>query len=103
MAKNVSFSPALMAKLILEEDLQRSKGVKPTSTKINPLFKDTNLITDGQLAAEVMFASLKDNVYGHVSDWIKHSYGQVWKKCSFKSLAFETCKPVFSKFHLLNQ
>lgn len=82
MAKDVAFSPALMAKLLLEEDLQRTKGAKPTSNQINPLFKDTNLITDGRLAAEVMFASLKDNVYGHVSDWIKHSYGQV---CNIKT------------------
>lgn len=77
MAKDIAFSPALLSKLILEEDLERAKGAKPSSSQVNTLFKDTNLITDGQLATEVMFASLKDNVYGHVSDWIKHSYGQV--------------------------
>jgi len=58
IARKNRFSPALTAKLVIEEDLTRSTSSSPSKSQVAPLTKDTNLIEDGALAYEVL-VSLK--------------------------------------------
>lgn len=81
-------SPALLAKLILEEyikeqsseeesDEAEKKTVdKALRSRVNALFKNHALIQDRDLAHEVLLAKVKDNGYGPIAEAIKQSIGE---------------------------
>jgi len=82
-------SPALAAKVILEEYLKEqssedgtedsveSKSVdKILRSRVNALFKNHAQIQDRDLAHEIFLAKIKDNGYGPVAEAIKQSIGE---------------------------
>lgn len=83
LGKNNRFSPAQIAKIILEEDL---KSIHPeteepiSKTKVSQLIKNTALIDDEKLATEIWLANLKDNNYGPSSECIKSAIGYDYEK-----------------------
>ncbi|KAG8194581.1 hypothetical protein JTE90_013319 [Oedothorax gibbosus] len=86
IADEVDLSPALMAKLILDHHyntilVQNSKednkvAESISKVKISELLRNTFLIQDKQLAAEVRMCILADRFYGSISDVIRNCIGQ---------------------------
>jgi len=83
-------SPALAAKIIVEEYLKQENNITeqketanndkraPNSLRlqVNQLTKNHSLIEDCDLAYEVLLAKLKDHCYGHIAESIKQSIGE---------------------------
>jgi len=90
LAKNNRFSPAQFAKIILEEHFKELEGEESVSielkVKITKLIKNSALIDDQKLATEIWLATVKDNNYGPLSEFIKAAIGQDYEKKAKKSL-----------------
>jgi hypothetical protein len=79
-------SPALAAKIILEEYLKResSEETEPGDRRVetalrlrvNQLLKNHALVPDRDLSYELLLAKLKDHSYGPIAEAIKHSIGE---------------------------
>ena len=80
IAINNRFSPALIAKIILSEQLNISCSDNDSKKKVKELLNNTNLIPNGKLAFEVWRACLEDENYGHYSECIKNSVGNEYEK-----------------------
>ncbi|XP_054712382.1 CDAN1-interacting nuclease 1-like [Uloborus diversus] len=83
LADKIDFSPALLAKLILEQHFKESKedsnnGGFETASKfdISEMLKNSTLIDDPDLAVETRLCILSDETYGCVSDVVKNSVGE---------------------------
>ncbi|CAL4089047.1 unnamed protein product, partial [Meganyctiphanes norvegica] len=80
MSKELTYSPAMLSKLILEQHLNATKpGTSATRSQVNRLLRDTTLIEDRDLAYEVYLCLLEDDVYGPFADSIKHSIGHEYE------------------------
>lgn len=75
LAYEVDFSPALMARIVLERYLQLRDGVDPSKPYLNSMLKEPSLIPDTILANQVQQCLLNDCCYGSLVDTIKHSIG----------------------------
>jgi hypothetical protein len=81
IAKRNRFSPALTAKLVLEEWLlERYGGEAASKDLVRKFTRNTCLIEDGRLAEEVFLAGIKDDSYGFVSEAIKDSIGKEYEQ-----------------------
>ncbi|KAB7500924.1 Uncharacterized protein Anas_05845 [Armadillidium nasatum] len=99
LAKQLRFSPAMTAKIILEYHLNvlgESKGffIGATRSKVNKLLRDTTLITDRDLSYEVYLCLIQDDTYGPFADSMKHSLGHEYEfllknKLEEKNIAFQ--------------
>ncbi|MCL4141525.1 UNVERIFIED_CONTAM: hypothetical protein GTU68_040828 [Idotea baltica] len=77
LAKQLNFSSAMLAKIILEHQLNivaEREGVTNgvSRSQVNKLLRDTTLIQDRDLSYEVYLCLLQDDVYGPFADSIKH-------------------------------
>uniref|UniRef100_A0A0P4WGK2 CDAN1-interacting nuclease 1 n=1 Tax=Scylla olivacea TaxID=85551 RepID=A0A0P4WGK2_SCYOL len=80
MAQELDYSPAMLAKLVLEHHLKTTcPDVNINKSQINSLLRDTTLIDDRDLSYEVYLCLLEDDVYGPFADSIKHSIGQEYE------------------------
>ncbi|XP_075700934.1 CDAN1-interacting nuclease 1 isoform X3 [Rhinoderma darwinii] len=75
LANEVDFSPALIARTILERFLQDQDGVMPTKLVLNGMLRDPSLIPDPVLANQVNQCIVNDCCNGPLVDCIKHSIG----------------------------
>ncbi|KAM4665185.1 CDAN1-interacting nuclease 1 isoform 2-T3 [Discoglossus pictus] len=75
LANEVDFSPALMARVILEKFLQKQDGLTPPKPLLNSMLRDPSLITDPVLANQVHQCIINDCCNGPLVDCIKHSVG----------------------------
>ncbi|XP_043931873.1 CDAN1-interacting nuclease 1 isoform X2 [Protopterus annectens] len=75
LANEVDFSPALMARIVLEEFLHQQEGVLPTKPVINSMIRDPSKIPDRVLARQVFQCTVNDCCYGPLVDCIKHAIG----------------------------
>ncbi|XP_063296405.1 CDAN1-interacting nuclease 1 isoform X2 [Pelobates fuscus] len=75
LANEVDFSPALMARTILERFLQDQDGPIPTKPVLSSMLRDTSLIPDPVLANQVHQCVINDCCNGPLVDCIKHSVG----------------------------
>ncbi|XP_061897415.1 CDAN1-interacting nuclease 1 isoform X3 [Entelurus aequoreus] len=76
LANEVDFSPALMARIILDRFLQDLEGEMPSKTVLNNMLKEPSLIPDQTLAKNVYQCTVNDCCYGPLVDCIKHAIGQ---------------------------
>ncbi|KAG0704431.1 hypothetical protein GWK47_002757 [Chionoecetes opilio] len=80
MAQEMDYSPAMLAKLVLEHHLKTTcPDIIINKSHINSLLRDTTLIDDRDLSYEVYLCLLDDDVYGPFADSIKHSIGQEYE------------------------
>lgn len=77
MADEIDLSPALLARLILEQHSTQKLdgGEAPVKHVITQMMRDTSLIEDGELAVEVFQCIINDDNYGPVADAVKHAVG----------------------------
>lgn len=75
LANEVDFSPALIARTILERFLQDRDGVMPTKPALNSMLRDPSLIPDPVFANQVNQCIVNDCCNGPLVDCIKHSIG----------------------------
>ncbi|KAM3918658.1 CDAN1-interacting nuclease 1 [Leptodactylus fuscus] len=75
LANEVDFSPALIARIILERFLQDLNGVAPTKPVLNTMLRDSSQIPDPILANQVNQCVVNDCCNGPLVDCIKHSIG----------------------------
>ncbi|KAM4691045.1 CDAN1-interacting nuclease 1 [Rhinophrynus dorsalis] len=75
LANEVDFSPALIARTVLERYLQDKDGIQPTKPILNSMLRDTSLIPDPVLANQVHQCIINDCCNGPLVDCIKHSIG----------------------------
>uniref|UniRef100_A0A8C5QXV3 CDAN1-interacting nuclease 1 n=1 Tax=Leptobrachium leishanense TaxID=445787 RepID=A0A8C5QXV3_9ANUR len=75
LANEVDFSPALMARIILERFLQDQDGPAPSKPVLNSMLRDPSLIPDPVLANQVHQCIVNDCCNGPWVDSIKHSVG----------------------------
>ncbi|KAM9294452.1 CDAN1-interacting nuclease 1 [Gastrophryne carolinensis] len=75
LANEVDFSPALIARTVLERFLQDQDGVPPTKQILNSMLRDPSLIPDPVLASQVQQCIVNDCCNGPLVDCIKHSIG----------------------------
>ncbi|XP_053553926.1 CDAN1-interacting nuclease 1 isoform X2 [Bombina bombina] len=75
LANEVDFSPALMARTILERSLKDQDGLTPTKPILNSMLRDPSLIPDPVLANQVYQCIINDCCNGPLVDCIKHSVG----------------------------
>jgi len=80
IAINNRFSPALLAKIILSDQLNINRSDNDSKKKVKQLLDNTNLIPNGKLAFEVWRACLEDENYGHYSECIKNAVGNEYEK-----------------------
>eukprot|EP00096_Caligus_rogercresseyi_P014115 TRINITY_DN6647_c0_g1_i1.p1 TRINITY_DN6647_c0_g1~~TRINITY_DN6647_c0_g1_i1.p1 ORF type:complete len:272 (+),score=109.41 TRINITY_DN6647_c0_g1_i1:497-1312(+) len=76
LGRTHKFSPALIARSILESSLSK----KYSKNKIADFGKVTSLIKDRDLAYEVFLANVKDEMYGSFSNSIKHCIGTEYEE-----------------------
>lgn len=84
LAKQNKTSPALVAKIILEEYLKKEEETEPGDKRVetalrlrvNQLLKNHALVPDRDLSYEILLAKLKDHSYGPLAEAIKHSIGE---------------------------
>ncbi|XP_066461950.1 CDAN1-interacting nuclease 1 isoform X2 [Eleutherodactylus coqui] len=93
LANEVDFSPALIARTILERFLQDQNGVMPTKPVLNSMLRDPSLIPDPVLANQINQCIVNDCCNGPLVDCIKHSIGYehevlLREKLLEKNLAF---------------
>ncbi|XP_035229052.1 protein C15orf41 homolog, partial [Stegodyphus dumicola] len=70
LADEIDFSPALMAKMIFEHHMT-SNGKECSKDEISEMLKNTSLIKDLHLGAEISMCNVHDKVYGPISDMWK--------------------------------
>lgn len=80
IAQEGDISPALLARIILENYLQQKVNQEEDSYKVSKsevtrLMKKPYLIDDGPLSIQVQLCNLKDPCYGPYVEAIKHSIG----------------------------
>ncbi|XP_038597462.1 CDAN1-interacting nuclease 1 [Tachyglossus aculeatus] len=75
LANEVDFSPALMARIILENFLREKEGLPPSKTIINTLLRDPSQIPDAVLGNQVYQCIVNDCCYGPLANSIKHAIG----------------------------
>lgn len=90
LANEVDFSPALIARIILERFLQDPDGQPPTKPVLNSMLRDPSLIPDAVLANQCI---INDCCNGPLVDCIKHAIGYehevlLREKLMEKNLAF---------------
>jgi len=74
MAAERGASPALTARMVVDTRYY-NLDVRDNGS-VAAKMKDSTLIEDGRLAAEVFLATIKDDSYGHLAEAIKHSIGE---------------------------
>lgn len=82
MAQSIDISPALLARMILEQHYERlapEVAVSVSKSLISRKMKDTTLIEDRDVAYEVYLSTLHDDQYGPLADVGKHSLGQEYE------------------------
>lgn len=81
MADTIDLSPALLARMILERHLSRTKysGENPPRSLVTQMMKDTTRIDDAVLASEIHECIVTDDQYGTLVDRIKHSIGHEYE------------------------
>lgn len=82
LAQEVDISPALLARMILEqhyEKLAPEVAVSVSKSLISRKMKDTTLIEDRDVAYEIYLSTLNDDQYGPLADVGKHSLGQEYE------------------------
>jgi len=85
IAKRNRFSPAITAKIIVEDYLKTDQG-EVSKEKLSQLTKNSALIEDQTLATEVWLANLKDSHYGVSSESIKTAVGYDYEKKAKRAL-----------------
>jgi len=92
LAEEERTSPALAAKIILEEYLKdqnpeeskensEKKGIdKALRLRVNQLIKNHALVEDRDLAHEIFLAKVKDHGYGPIAEAIKQSIGEEYEQ-----------------------
>ncbi|XP_075049363.1 CDAN1-interacting nuclease 1 isoform X2 [Mixophyes fleayi] len=75
LANEVDFSPALIARTVLERFLQDQDGLTPTKPVLNSMLRDPSLISNPVLANQVHQCIINDCCNGPLVDCIKHSIG----------------------------
>ncbi|XP_071971535.1 CDAN1-interacting nuclease 1 isoform X2 [Engystomops pustulosus] len=75
LANEVDFSPALMARTILERFLQDQDGALSSKPVLNSMLRDPSLIPDPVLGSQVNQCIVNDCCNGPLVDCIKHSIG----------------------------
>lgn len=86
------FSPALTARIILEEYLKERQQTEDTpdnhlldnpkareaafKSRVSQLLRNPSLIQWGDLGYEILVANVKDHSYGHLAEAVKHSIGE---------------------------
>ncbi|XP_069588610.1 CDAN1-interacting nuclease 1 isoform X2 [Ranitomeya imitator] len=93
LANKVDFSPALVARIVLERFLQDQDEVMPTKQTLNSMMRDPSLIPDPVLANQINQCIVNDFCNGPLVDCIKHSIGHehevlLREKLLEKNLAF---------------
>ncbi|KAM5129569.1 CDAN1-interacting nuclease 1 isoform 1-T1 [Mantella aurantiaca] len=93
LANEVEFSPALIARTVLERFLQDQDGEPPTKPVLNSMLRDPSLIPDSVLANQVQQCIINDCCNGPLVDCIKHAIGYehevlLREKLMEKNLAF---------------
>ncbi|XP_040189784.1 CDAN1-interacting nuclease 1 isoform X2 [Rana temporaria] len=93
LANEVDFSPALIARIVLERFLQDPDGQPPTKPVLNSMLRDPSLIPDAVLANQVQQCIINDCCNGPLVDCIKHAIGYehevlLREKLMEKNLAF---------------
>lgn len=82
LADSIDLSPALLARIILEQHHEQMSDEEEASRNaITKLMRDTTLIKNKELAYEVYLCIIHDDQYGPVTDCIKHSIGQEYELC----------------------
>ncbi|XP_049786605.1 CDAN1-interacting nuclease 1 [Schistocerca cancellata] len=80
LADSIDLSPALLARIILEQHQEQGSDEEEASKNtITKLMRDTTLIKNKDLAYEVYLCIIHDDQYGPVTDCIKHSIGQEYE------------------------
>ncbi|XP_071552459.1 CDAN1-interacting nuclease 1 [Panulirus ornatus] len=80
MAQEMDYSPAMLAKLVVEQHLLTScPSISVSKSQVNALLRDTTLIEDRDLSFEVYLCLLEDDAYGPFADSIKHSIGHEYE------------------------
>ncbi|XP_038059616.1 CDAN1-interacting nuclease 1-like isoform X1 [Patiria miniata] len=77
LASEIDFSPALLARIVLERHLFYTSGDEAPvpKSRVTKLFREPHLIQDPVLSLEVQQCVLLDSSYGPVVESIKHSIG----------------------------
>ncbi|KAG8449585.1 hypothetical protein GDO86_016290 [Hymenochirus boettgeri] len=75
LANEVEFSPALMARTVLERFLQDHDGLPPSKQILSGMLRDPSLIPDPVLANQVHLCTINDCCNGPLVDCIRHSIG----------------------------
>ncbi|XP_063804123.1 CDAN1-interacting nuclease 1 isoform X2 [Pseudophryne corroboree] len=75
LANEVDFSPALIARIVLERFLQDQDSPPPTKPVLNSMLREPSLIPDPVLANQVHQCIINDCCNGPLVDCIKHSIG----------------------------
>ncbi|OCT68705.1 CDAN1-interacting nuclease 1 isoform X1 [Xenopus laevis] len=75
LANEVDFSPALMARTVLERFLEDHDGQPPTKPVLSSMLRDPSLIPDPVLANQVHLCIINDCFNGPLVDGIKHAIG----------------------------
>uniref|UniRef100_A0A803K7T2 CDAN1-interacting nuclease 1 n=1 Tax=Xenopus tropicalis TaxID=8364 RepID=A0A803K7T2_XENTR len=75
LANEVDFSPALIARTVLERFLQDHDGQPPTKPILSSMLRDPSLIPDPVLANQVHLCIINDCCNGPLVDGIKHAIG----------------------------
>ncbi|XP_042221097.1 CDAN1-interacting nuclease 1-like [Homarus americanus] len=79
-AKEMDYSPAMLAKLILEQYLTANfPDMTVNKSRVNGFLRDTTQIQDRDLGYDVYLCLLEDDVYGPFVDSIKHSIGHEYE------------------------
>ncbi|XP_040203306.1 CDAN1-interacting nuclease 1-like [Rana temporaria] len=75
LAYEVGFSPALIARMVLERFLQDQDGQPHTKHVLNSMLREPSLIPDAILANQVQQCIINDCCNGPLVDCIKHAIG----------------------------
>ncbi|XP_068110006.1 CDAN1-interacting nuclease 1 isoform X2 [Hyperolius riggenbachi] len=75
LANEVNFSPALIARSVLERFLQDQDELPLTKPTLNSMLRDPSLIPDSVLANQVQQCIINDCCNGPLVDCIKHAIG----------------------------
>ncbi|CAG0880708.1 unnamed protein product [Darwinula stevensoni] len=78
MAEDIGFSPAMLARSILQKHLESQEnlsGCEPSKKELNRISQNLDLLNDKVLASECYLCFLVDDNYGPIPDGIKHQVG----------------------------
>ncbi|CAG9821839.1 unnamed protein product [Phaedon cochleariae] len=87
MAEKFDTSPCLLAKVILNQYFEKEHCCEDVPlSNINIYLRDTTLIPDMHLAAEVFLCTLYDNIYSPLTESMRSSLGQQYEIKLYKEV-----------------